>query len=104
MVELRPRATPLSCSGACLSRVTLAAFGQRRKMLRQSLKALHQGRVPGLTAEALLDRAGIDGTRRAEEIDVAGFAALARALEDLLGGEAALRGHGAWKSGLGEQA
>ncbi len=103
VVELRPRARPLPCSGTCLSRVTLAAFGQRRKMLRQSLKALQQGRVPGLTAEALLDRAGIDGTRRAEEIDVAGFAALARALEDLLGGEAALR-DGALRSGLGEQA
>jgi 16S rRNA (adenine1518-N6/adenine1519-N6)-dimethyltransferase len=56
-----------------LSRVTQAAFGQRRKMLRQSLKSL------GVDAPALLAAAGIDETRRAEEIDVAGFVALANA-------------------------
>jgi 16S rRNA (adenine1518-N6/adenine1519-N6)-dimethyltransferase len=53
--------------------VTQAAFGQRRKMLRQSLKSL------GVDASALLARAGIEETRRAEEVDVAGFVALARA-------------------------
>ena len=54
-----------------LERVTAAAFGQRRKMLRGSLKAL----TP--EAEALLERAGIAPTARAEEIDQTGFRALA---------------------------
>jgi 16S rRNA (adenine1518-N6/adenine1519-N6)-dimethyltransferase len=55
-----------------LERVTAAAFGQRRKMLRSSLKALGDG-------DALLHATGITPTARAEEIDVAGFCALARA-------------------------
>ena len=56
-----------------LEAVTAAAFGQRRKMLRQSLKA-----VPGALAAA--EALGIDPTRRAETIDVADFVAIARAL------------------------
>jgi 16S rRNA (adenine1518-N6/adenine1519-N6)-dimethyltransferase len=60
-----------------LSQVTRAAFGQRRKMLRQSLKSLPK---PGLDVTALLARAGIEETRRAEEIDIGGFVALAQAL------------------------
>jgi len=76
VVELRPRAEPMPCDARALSAVTQAAFGQRRKMLRQSLKGL--GVEPGL----LLDAAGIEPTRRAEEVDVAGFVALARALSD----------------------
>jgi len=40
VVELTPLNTPLACSKQSLSRVTQAAFGQRRKMLRQSLKTL----------------------------------------------------------------
>ena len=55
-----------------LERVTAAAFGQRRKMLRQSLKSL----VPG--ADTLLRAAGIDPTARAEQLSIAEFAALAR--------------------------
>lgn len=55
--------------------VTRAAFGQRRKMLRQSLKSLGRG-----NPEALLQEAGIAPTARAEELTVADFAALARAL------------------------
>ncbi|MBC6983022.1 16S rRNA (adenine(1518)-N(6)/adenine(1519)-N(6))-dimethyltransferase RsmA [Caulobacter sp. 17J80-11] len=55
-----------------LERVTAAAFGQRRKMLRSSLK--------GLGGDALCEKAGIEPTARAEEIDVAGFLRLARAL------------------------
>jgi 16S rRNA (adenine1518-N6/adenine1519-N6)-dimethyltransferase len=55
-----------------LERVTGAAFGQRRKMLRSSLKSLG--------GEALLERVGIEPTTRAEEIPVDGFLALARAL------------------------
>ncbi|MFC3127023.1 16S rRNA (adenine(1518)-N(6)/adenine(1519)-N(6))-dimethyltransferase RsmA [Pseudoroseomonas globiformis] len=54
-----------------LERVTAAAFGQRRKMLRSSLKSLGG-------AEALLEQAGLDGTRRAETLQVAEFERLAR--------------------------
>ena len=74
VVRLSPRAVPLACDGQVLERVTAAAFGQRRKMLRQSLKTL------GLDAQRLLAQAGITETRRAEEIDVAGFVALANAV------------------------
>ena len=58
-----------------LERVTAAAFGQRRKMLRQSLKSL------GGDPHDLMAAAGIDGTARAETLAVADFCALARALE-----------------------
>jgi 16S rRNA (adenine1518-N6/adenine1519-N6)-dimethyltransferase len=75
VVELIPRAAPLPCRGPLLERVTAAAFGQRRKMLRQSLKSL------GADPLALLEAAGIEPTARAEEIPVEGFVALARALE-----------------------
>ncbi len=77
VVELVPDPAPLPCDREALSRVTQAAFGQRRKMLRQSLKSL------GVDASALLARAGIEETRRAEEVDVAGFVALANALAAL---------------------
>jgi 16S rRNA (adenine1518-N6/adenine1519-N6)-dimethyltransferase len=77
VVELIPRQKPLLCETRFLSEVTQAAFGQRRKMLRQSLKALKEG-----DAERLLARAGIDPALRAEEIEIEGFAALARALKD----------------------
>ena len=60
-----------------LERVTASAFGQRRKMLRSSLKAL------GVPVEDLLARAGIEATARAEEIDVEGFGRLALAFEDM---------------------
>lgn len=55
-----------------MERVTAAAFGQRRKMLRGSLKSLGH-------AEALLEECGIAGERRAEELPVSAFDALARA-------------------------
>ncbi|WP_024881589.1 16S rRNA (adenine(1518)-N(6)/adenine(1519)-N(6))-dimethyltransferase RsmA [Methylosinus sp. LW3] len=77
VVELIPNASPLPCDPKLLSQVTRAAFGQRRKMLRQSLKSLPK---PGLDVAALLARAGIEETRRAEEIDIGGFVALAQAL------------------------
>lgn len=81
VVELVPRENPSPCDAALLSHLTRAAFGQRRKMLRQSLKGLSvRGRA--IDAAALLQAAGIEPTRRAEEIDVDGFARLARALED----------------------
>ncbi len=79
IVRLVPRPNPLDCDPAVLERVTAAAFGQRRKMLRQSLKTL------GIDAHRLLTETGIEETRRAEEIDVAGFVALARAARHMSG-------------------
>jgi 16S rRNA (adenine1518-N6/adenine1519-N6)-dimethyltransferase len=73
VVRLTPRGTPEPAEWKAMETVTAAAFGQRRKMLRSSLRTLGD-------AEALLAAAGLDPTARAEEIDVAGFAALARAL------------------------
>ena len=73
VVELVPLTDPAVCETAVLQRVTEAAFGQRRKMLRQSLKSL------GVDPAPLLDAAKIDPTSRAEDIPVEGFAALARA-------------------------
>ncbi len=64
---------PADVVTAALQRVTGAAFGQRRKMLRSSLKALG--------GERLLESAGVDPAARAEEIDVAGFLRLAGALQ-----------------------
>jgi 16S rRNA (adenine1518-N6/adenine1519-N6)-dimethyltransferase len=72
-VQLMPRAAPLECNADALQRLTEAAFGQRRKMLRQSLKSL------GGDARALLAGAGIEPTARAEDIPVDGFVRLARA-------------------------
>lgn len=73
VVQVIPRGQPLApCGKAALERVTAAAFGQRRKMLRSSLKSL------GLPPEPLLDAAGIAGTARAEELSVEQFCALAR--------------------------
>jgi 16S rRNA (adenine1518-N6/adenine1519-N6)-dimethyltransferase len=74
VVELIPRREPLApADPRALEVVVAAAFGQRRKMLRSSLRSL----TP--EAAALLDAAGIDGTRRAEELSVEEFCALARA-------------------------
>jgi 16S rRNA (adenine1518-N6/adenine1519-N6)-dimethyltransferase len=77
LVRLIPRAAPLACDIQGLQRVTEAAFGQRRKMLRQSLKSL------GVDALALLEAAGIEPTARAEEIPVEGFVTLTRAFSSL---------------------
>jgi 16S rRNA (adenine1518-N6/adenine1519-N6)-dimethyltransferase len=74
VVRLIPRAQPLPAPLPVMERITAAAFGQRRKMLRQSLRSLVPDPGPLLTA------AGIDPTARAEEIPVAGFVALAQAL------------------------
>lgn len=73
VVHLVPRQDPLAADMRRMTRVTEAAFGQRRKMLRQSLKPLG--------GERLLETAGIDPTRRAETLDVAEFVRLANALE-----------------------
>ncbi|TPN70830.1 16S rRNA (adenine(1518)-N(6)/adenine(1519)-N(6))-dimethyltransferase RsmA [Mesorhizobium sp. B1-1-1] len=72
VVHLEPRVTPLYADVKKLGRVTEAAFGQRRKMLRQSVKSLG--------GEALLERAGIDPTRRAETLDVEEFVRLTNAV------------------------
>jgi len=73
VVQLTPRAEPLApCRMQDLERVTAAAFGQRRKMLRGSLRAL----TPA--PEGLLEAAGIDPTARAEELSVEQFCMLAR--------------------------
>ena len=76
IVRLEPLAEPVAPARlADLERVTQAAFGQRRKMLRQSLKSVSPD------AEAMLRAAGIDPTARAETLSVTDFAALARAVE-----------------------
>lgn len=75
IVRLEPLAEPVSpCALGDLEKVTAAAFGQRRKMLRQSLKAL----APD--AEGLVRAAGLDPRARPEELSVTDFAALARAV------------------------
>ena len=77
VVALVPRAAPLApAPRAMLERVTAAAFGQRRKMLRTSLKPL------GIAVEPLLERADVAPTARAEEVSVAAFCAMARAAEE----------------------
>jgi 16S rRNA (adenine1518-N6/adenine1519-N6)-dimethyltransferase len=78
LVELVPRGRPPACDRRVLERVTEAAFGQRRKMLRQSLKSL------GVDALALLAAAGIEPTARAEDIAVEGFVALANAYDKMM--------------------
>jgi 16S rRNA (adenine1518-N6/adenine1519-N6)-dimethyltransferase len=76
VVHLTPRASPVaSAAKPVLERVTAAAFGQRRKMLRSSLKTL------GVPVEPLFARTSIAPTARAEELSVADFCALARAVD-----------------------
>jgi 16S rRNA (adenine1518-N6/adenine1519-N6)-dimethyltransferase len=76
VVELVPRRVPLPCASLTLQKVTEAAFGQRRKMLRQSLKSLGRDPLP------LLAAAEIEPTERAENIPVEGFVRLARAFDE----------------------
>lgn len=71
VVHLTPNPSPLACDLKALETVTAAAFGQRRKMLRASLKSLSPN------AEDLISSAGLKPTARAEEIDLPGFVALA---------------------------
>ena len=72
VVTFEPRRDPEEVNVAQLQRVTGLAFGQRRKMLRQSLKSVG--------GAELVERAGLDPTMRAERVDVSGFVRLARAL------------------------
>jgi 16S rRNA (adenine1518-N6/adenine1519-N6)-dimethyltransferase len=74
LVRLIPRQAPLPCNRVLLERVTQAAFGQRRKMLRQSLRSL------GADVPALLGAANLDATARAEDLSIADFVTLARTL------------------------
>ncbi len=71
IVQLTPKPPEIACDVKVLERVTAAAFGQRRKMLRQSLKSVFD------QPEALLEQLGIAPTRRAEELSIADFARLA---------------------------
>ena len=72
VVHLTPRENPIPCAADTLEKITLAAFGQRRKMLRQSVKSLG--------GEALLLKADIDPQRRAETLSVEEFCRLANCL------------------------
>ncbi|QNQ11248.1 16S rRNA (adenine(1518)-N(6)/adenine(1519)-N(6))-dimethyltransferase RsmA [Sphingomonas alpina] len=73
VVHIVPQAAPEGVDFAVLERLTGAAFGQRRKMLRQSVKG-----VPG--ALAALEQVGIEATRRAETVSVAEFTEVARVM------------------------
>ncbi|MBC7140265.1 MAG: 16S rRNA (adenine(1518)-N(6)/adenine(1519)-N(6))-dimethyltransferase RsmA [Defluviimonas sp.] len=75
VVHVEPAPAPAGVSARMLERLTAAAFGQRRKMLRQSLKSLPD-------ALAALEALGIDPQRRAETLAIGEFVALARALSD----------------------
>jgi 16S rRNA (adenine1518-N6/adenine1519-N6)-dimethyltransferase len=76
IVHLTPRRELLPCRVGALEAVTAAAFGQRRKMLRQSLKSITDDPV------TLIRSAGLVETARAEEIPVSGFVALAKAFDE----------------------
>jgi 16S rRNA (adenine1518-N6/adenine1519-N6)-dimethyltransferase len=77
VVRLVPRGTPDACDRRALEQVAAAAFGQRRKMLRQSLKSL------AVDPARLATAAHVDLTRRAETVPVSGFVAMARELTDI---------------------
>jgi 16S rRNA (adenine1518-N6/adenine1519-N6)-dimethyltransferase len=74
VVRLVPRQAPEICDRRALEQVAAAAFGQRRKMLRQSLKSL------AIDPARLVAAAQIDETRRPETVSVGGFVAMAREL------------------------
>lgn len=74
VVRITPRILPTPCDPKLLARVTQAAFGQRRKMLRQSLKSL------GVDPIKLCEDVGLDPTARAETVTIDQFVALAQAL------------------------
>jgi 16S rRNA (adenine1518-N6/adenine1519-N6)-dimethyltransferase len=77
VVRLIPRSAPEACDRRALEQVAAAAFGQRRKMLRQSLKSL------SVDPARLAAAAHVDPTRRAETIPVSGFVAIARELTNI---------------------
>ncbi|WP_445503942.1 16S rRNA (adenine(1518)-N(6)/adenine(1519)-N(6))-dimethyltransferase RsmA [Microvirga sp. G4-2] len=75
IVHLTPKASPLPCRIGALEAVTRATFGQRRKMLRQSLKAI----TPD--PSSIIAAAGLEETIRAENVPVEGYVALANAFD-----------------------
>ncbi|MDB5697541.1 MAG: ksgA [Alphaproteobacteria bacterium] len=75
VVHIVPKPMPAGVSAATLERLTAAAFGQRRKMLRRSLQTYP-------AALAALDAARIDSERRAETLTVDEFVAVARLIDD----------------------
>jgi 16S rRNA (adenine1518-N6/adenine1519-N6)-dimethyltransferase len=77
VVRLIPRPSPEICDRRALDQVAAAAFGQRRKMLRQSLKSL------SVDPARLAAAAQVDPTRRAETVPVGGFVAMARELTNI---------------------
>ncbi|HYD18664.1 MAG TPA: 16S rRNA (adenine(1518)-N(6)/adenine(1519)-N(6))-dimethyltransferase RsmA [Patescibacteria group bacterium] len=77
VVHLRPKPRTDDIPLEVMERLTAAAFGQRRKMLRQSLKQLN------INVEEFCEKAGILGTARAEEIDIAGFVRMAQTLREM---------------------
>ena len=77
VVRLIPRPAPEVCDRRALEQVAAAAFGQRRKMLRQSLKSL------SVDPARLAAAAHVDPTRRAETVPVSGFVAMARELTNI---------------------
>ena len=77
VVRLVPRSQPEPCDRRALEQVSAAAFGQRRKMLRQSLKSLPADPL------RLAAAAHIDPTRRAETVPISGFVAMAREFMDI---------------------
>jgi 16S rRNA (adenine1518-N6/adenine1519-N6)-dimethyltransferase len=88
-VQLTPRSRPLApADKPALERVLAAAFGQRRKMLRVSLKSLTDNPI------ALLEAAGVPPTARAEDIDVEGFCRLTRSYSALQAGDPVSRPSG----------
>jgi 16S rRNA (adenine1518-N6/adenine1519-N6)-dimethyltransferase len=74
VVHITPTDSPSGVDPRRIEQLTEAAFGQRRKMLRSSLKT-----IPG--ALEALERLGIDARRRAETLEVSDFVELARALD-----------------------
>lgn len=78
VVHFTPRPQPLLCSAQDLGKITHAAFGQRRKMLRQSLKSLSFG---GMSANDFLEKCAIAPTRRAETLTIEEFTRLANGLK-----------------------
>lgn len=76
VLRLTPHESPIDVDTNALEKVTAAAFGQRRKMLRASLKSLMDDPVP------VLERLGITPTDRAENLSVAQFCALANWIDD----------------------
>ncbi|QCK87016.1 16S rRNA (adenine(1518)-N(6)/adenine(1519)-N(6))-dimethyltransferase RsmA [Phreatobacter aquaticus] len=81
VVHLVPRADPLPAKVKTMERLTAAAFGQRRKMIRQSLKGFVRDPLP------LIEAAGLDPTERAENLTIAEFAMLARLADRTTGQE-----------------